>query len=201
MNLETALGDLLERRVADGIGLWRRARQYLQFREAYLYRFPAGNALLALADYGTAGLAELEGVYGDPSAPPESRIQAGLILMRHGRREITDQVLHLWELYRGRDRYLYGRVPEALLVLLMEGHLELAGVVIERANRMVYQDDDPWSYWYSFGGFTGAVMGTSAWNTGFVEVLKRATGEDFGWDLRAWTRWWEREKVRLAGGN
>jgi len=205
-SLRSDLLALARLNVPDLVELWRRAAPVFRIRNAEYYSTYAEDLLVMLAEYGEEGLRELEGIFVDPGAPPANRVQAGLLLVRHGRNDLTEPVLRLWELYRGTGGYT-GRTlgtptRTALLILLWEGNVRLAGLVIDNANRG-YQSDGREAWSFSAGHFDPRAysMGTTYWNTGLVEVLKHATGQDFGWDLKAWTRWWEREKDRLAGVN
>jgi hypothetical protein len=206
-NLSSAMGALAKRRIPDLIELWREVRPYHELRDYVLYTPYGSDILLTMAEMGEAGFAELRGILDDPKAPPEYRVQSGLILIRQGQRELLSQVFHLWELYRNHPQsrtsyFMRWPVTEALLILLWEGNLELAEYVIATANQALGPDRATlrWGNYYSDFA-VGEVIGPWYWNNGLVEVLKKASGEDFGWDLKAWTRWWEQEKVRLEAGS
>ena len=38
------------------------------------------------------------------------------------------------------------------------------------------------------------------WNYKIVESMEEATGQRYGWNLKKWKKWWEREGQFLAAG-
>jgi hypothetical protein len=181
----------------DALDLFRRASRLM--RSTYIDYYGGHQILTAFADLGRAGHEELERMFNSNRAIPSMRVQAGLILVRHGRDDLAADTLRLWQLYHDSgSSFWYRSIPSAFLILVSEGHMQFADPIMDVANKAgtVTRFRGRW-----MTGMYGYEFGTSYWNTGIVEALQKGSGEDFGWDLKAWTRWWEREKERLAAGN
>jgi hypothetical protein len=198
-NLYRGLGLLLQVHDPEALRYWELGRpmtySFSGYRTDYVsYRYPVQTLLPRLAEYGPAGLAELGRLHTDRGTPPQIRFQAALLLAARGDEPAAREALRLWELYRGSapDRLWEGDALAAFSDLLADGYLRFAGPILLYANAG-YERNTGFTYYYWRGTRS---MGHGWWNLSIIEDLKRGSGQDYGWDLKAWTKWWEREKVQ-----
>ena len=150
-----------------------------------------------LPDYGEEGLDELDRIADDADLPMTIRVHAGLLLVEAGHGERIDWVMRMVELHAPEGGQFWNHaVPGAYMGLLAQGHLAFAGPLLEVTHRrMRPQDREP----------PVRVRGVrptpqSTWVRQVTTALERGTGEDYGWDIDAWTAWWEREGRSITTG-
>jgi ABC-type transport system involved in multi-copper enzyme maturation permease subunit len=178
---------------AQALDLWRETKDLLiLYRSRYSY---LGLDLLPMmVEQGAAGIAELRTLMNRPKESPYIRFQAALLLTRQGEPGAAEQALWLWDLYRSSGDYIWWSYAlQAFRQLAREGHRSFVGPILQVANESL-QNPDANLYWYRDIWDEG--MGAGFWNQGIARLLRDVSGEDYGWDLKAWTEWWEREKVR-----
>lgn len=198
--LNSIVKELLEAGDPEAISLWQQVKPLLEIQvQATYYR---GLSILnTIAEYGEVGMQELERLLADPKTSPEIRFQSALILIYHGWKDVSREALHLWELYRNRrDPWLWhDEALEAFLLLLEEGHTVFAGQIIAHANRALRGTE---RYYRYYGRYRSGIVGTSFWNSEITDVLSKVTGRNYGWDLKAWKKWWDEEgKALSTAGN
>jgi len=203
-NLYRGIGLLLQVHDPEALRYWELGHSMTYTFSGYTtdyisYRYRGQTLLPRLAEYGPAGLVELERLQTDRSTPAPIRFQAALLLAARGDEQAAGDALRLWELYRGSSlsRLWEGDALAAFSDLVADGYTRFAGPILRYANAG-YEGDPTLRYYYWRGA---SMMGHTWWNLDIIEDLKRGSGQDYGWDLKAWTKWWEREKVRLGYGD
>ena len=152
-----------------------------------------------LPGMGEEGIQKLREMVDDNRISVFRRFQASLILTHHGYDGYDSIALRYFELFKDSryQGYYWGSTSyEAFLVLIEEDHLQFIGPVIERAWK-VFQSEGRYQY-FNNRGYIYTRAGTYMWNNWTADVLKAATGLNFGWDLKKWKKWWDREGKELA---
>ncbi len=187
------------------IELWRNSRHLIEI-SIFRYRNRREIPIIAhLPGLGTPGFDVLKELAGNPGEKPAARLQASMILAYNGYREFDETALWLYELYRHNDGEINlwdrrGILREAFLVMISNENLRYAGPIIEDAWNVFKNRGSSRYYYGSFYRYMR--VGTSFWNNVTVQILEESTDQKYGWDLKAWKRWWDREgRVLASAGN
>ncbi len=199
-SLYRIISELAEQLDPGFVELWE---EYRQIRY-YDYRYPSAIPLITyLPRMGEPGIQELRRVVEDTKVRIYTRFQAALLLAYHGYREFDGVALRFFELYRETDRfaaiYWRGEPWSAFLAMVEKGNLIYAGPIIETAWK-VYENRGRVPL-RSSRGYIYVRTGTSIWNNITAQVLEEATGKKYGWNLKAWKAWWDREGENISSGN
>jgi hypothetical protein len=198
--IQSGIAHLLENQDPEALAFWRSGRDLLYELPNLWYGWGSIPALPRMADYGPDGIHELQRLLDNPATAPSVRFHAAMILTSRGDDEVGERALELWQLYKQSypTSFWRGEAIRAFRSLLADGHVRFAGLFIEEANAEL-EGTGRFGYWYY--RWPQDTIGPAWWNTAIVDALKKVSGEDYGWDLKAWTQWWEREKVRLGSGD
>ena len=155
--------------------------------------------ITSLPGMGEIGFQKLRGIVDDTRLRIYLRFQAALILSYHGYSDYDSIALRFFELYRSTDfmNYPWSSEPYSTFLVLVEaGNLRFAEPIIEEAwtafenkGHILYQ---------SQRGYRYVAIGTIRWNNRTAEVLEAVTGKRYGWNLKAWKKWWDEEGRALA---
>jgi len=200
--LESSLSEMTRRGDVRVLDLWRESRHLL--RQYYSGSIPV---LISLPALGEPGFTRLREIVADPAERIPVRFNAALILAYHGFREYDTEVLRYYNLYRHADDeisdfFSYGSVLNAFLVMAHEGHPGYIGPIMDEATSF-YESRNNRSTrsrsFYRWGWMDSSrIIGSPLWNDRIIEILKQISGEDYGWDIMAWKKWWEREGIHMA---
>jgi len=203
-SLQGILTDLARNGVTETIALWREARDLLgpdfNYRHYDYSRDALSSFLPQLPRLSEAGFEVLRQIVADTGELLTIRMQAALILSYHGFREFDEQALRYFELARGSKQYeRYGNwesyVFEVFSVMVHSGNLRYVGPILDRAWEG-YRGEEA-----GYGLLGGrSRFGWVDWTIHTAELLEEATGQELGWDLDAWTAWWEREGRSITTG-
>ncbi|MFC1628722.1 hypothetical protein ACFL3H_06365, partial [Gemmatimonadota bacterium] len=168
--------------------IWSRIRRMRLDIRATPQRY-RGDAIIGhLPRLGEPGYQVLREVVADRDESPSIRFQASLILAFHGQSEYHDEAFRILEIYQGHQEFIdYQFVMGAFQILLEQGHLRYAGPIIEAS----------WEELQRPGG-RSIRRYVRTWDHRMVDIMERGTGQSFGWDLKAWHKWWEREGIHIA---
>jgi len=182
------------------IELWEEYRQLRYYDDRYLFAVPL---ITYLPWMGEPGIQELRSVVENTKVRIYTRFQAALLLAYHGYREFDGVALRFFELYRETDRFdgyfRRGDPWSAFLAMVEKGNLIYAGPIIETAWN-VFENRGRVRF-RSIMGYRYVRTGTSIWNNITAQVLEEATGKKYGWNLKAWKAWWDREGKNISSGN
>jgi len=168
------------------------------------YRYPSSPPYITyLPGMGEIGIQKLREFFDNTKSRIYTRFQAALILAYHGYREYDAIALNFYELYRDTDflNYPWGAEPySAFLAMVEKGNLRFAGPIIEEAWK-VFENKGRILYRYR-SGYRYTRVGTDRWNNVTAQILEEATGKKYGWNLKAWKKWWDEEgKALSTAGN
>ncbi len=172
---------------SDAVAVWRHLRSVLsrdQFN--YVYRYYGDYILAELPALGEYGFQVLQEVATDRREPIRFRFQANLMLAYYGYEEYHERVFQMLEIYKLHKDFYYGStIRRAAEIMVARGHQRYVEIVID--------------YWWNefqndrvgFDAFGGTSFGT-------IAHLEELTGKNYGWDVRAWKKWWDREGMHIA---
>jgi len=71
------------------------------------------------------------------------------------------------------------------MVMLRNGYPEYAGEIIDFS-------------WSMFRGTERYYSYSDTWPPGMVRLMEEVTGRSYGWNLKSWKRWWDREGASIG---
>ena len=188
------------------IEIWQDVRPYYKVNTGTYGRYIGASRyaqelfLTYLPRFGEDGIEILKAITTDDNESLHYRMQASLILAAYGYEEYHHRALQLFERHSISDNWFNSEyVRDAFLTLLKDGHLAYAGPLIQHDLEALNER--------GFGGLSGGRLRITfrtsntiyhQWDYDLLLALSDAIDEPYGWNLRAWKRWWDREGQQLA---
>lgn len=167
---------------------WLRIRRMKAEIGVQYWRYRGDPIIGHLPRLGEPGYQALREVVADRDESPSIRFQASLVLAFHGHSEYHNEAFRILDIYRGHSEFFEQySILGAFQVLLEQGNLRYAGPIIEANWEEIQHHGEPFRRRY-----------VRTWDHRMVETMERATGQSFGWNLKAWHKWWEREGMHIA---
>jgi|GEM_PF-2057620 len=185
------LTDLVQARQENAISFWTESRPFMRLEvQQRAWYHPRGETVIPLfSRLGDPGIELLAAIARDETEERTARFRAAIVLAYRGHPEYNGIVLKYFEQYQGHYYLMSSEnALQAFRIMVEEGNRHFIGTLIDQA-------------WQDFTGVVTSRDGTqrrrrysmTMWDRRTIETLQEATGQEFGWDIKAWKRWWDRK--------